>query len=420
MWKSQPEKTEMAKRTCLSKKKTEEQKKKKDELLSLKQGKSFKGGLDKGKNLLVQKKKLQLQLSSIKHFKKTGSSRESPSQEDRQELRTVIPKSWKEVTLKAKIRAKQEEEARKEAKHKLQDNHKFFFPAKETGTEGAKRATNPRHEDYVRARVKVPEKVKNPVNQRLVDMLPDIQGRQLSSATGKSYAGYWRRFLSFLATEEETPDNASTVLIEAFLSSLAFATGGINASKTAYAALRYYYGLSKEGNKMDDDSINRTLAGLKRDFSRQTNPRQPLSPEDFRKLTEKLLEVSPPSPQNRRQLALLVVMFYTCARFEEVQYLDRKQISFLASGNIRIDFKKSKVNQYGNRNFGIIAKSEASLLQTNFCPVYTLEAYISWLQGIDSGGNLLFPSFRWIKDKQDKTRRTVALTSVLSYDQARN
>ena len=214
----------------------------------------------------------------------------------------------------------------------------------------------------------------------------------IAPSTGQRYGPYWSKFAVFCQENghESLPSSVTDICVFLTMTS----ARGLNAVMMARAAIRYFNlkFMSNKASPTDDMKVANLMVGLRRKLGKPVTKREPIQHDLLLKVIKVFLPdglASDVNAINFRWACFYSLMFYCSSRYEELAFVNLGDIKFTSEGNIKINFRKAKNNQYGNSLTSYVAK-----LEGNFCPSALLGLYIDLLK--DNGhteSDALFPNF---------------------------
>jgi site-specific recombinase XerD len=199
-----------------------------------------------------------------------------------------------------------------------------------------------------------------------------------SEATRRAYRGDWRAFEAWCRARGLASLPALPAAVATFLAYEAEHGAKASTIGRRCAAIRYYHRQSNYPTPTDDESVRKTMRGIRRSIG--------VAPIKKSAATaDQLVHMIPPTTDTRmiaiRDRALLLIGFSIAARRSELVALDRSDIEETKDGLI-IRIKRSKTDQEGAG--ATVAVPYGSIA----CPVKALRA---WLE---AAGNSEGPVFR--------------------------
>ena len=238
----------------------------------------------------------------------------------------------------------------------------------------------------------------------------DILVSDIADSTGQRYGPHWLKYSEFCAENGKNNLPSSVTDICVYLTFIS--TRGLSAVLMARSAIRYYNLKfnSSSVSPTDDQKVVNLVVGLRRKLGRPVVKREPMQHEVLLKVLKTFLPDGLLSDQSLIKFCwanFYSLMFFCSARYEEIAHLNIGDINFTENSNVKLHFRKSKNNQFGNSLTSYVAK-----LDGDFCPSGLLSIYVDMLTDYGQGASdALFPNFRGHKILKD---------SRISSDNGRN
>ena len=217
-------------------------------------------------------------------------------------------------------------------------------------------------------------------------------GLRGAANTVRAYAGDWKRFSAWCATNHLLALPASVEALAGFLTELADTGKKVATIQRHAAAITKAHELAGHDSPTADKKIKVLLKGIAREKKTRIKQAAAFTLASFKR-TIKSMDVS--TPTGLRNRALLLLGFTGAFRRSELEALNFADLAFDEEGLV-VSLDKSKTNQLGQAEEKAIFYSPDSTL----CPIRSLQA---WLRILGRTEGPVFVSLR--KNQQLTSRR---------------
>jgi site-specific recombinase XerD len=216
----------------------------------------------------------------------------------------------------------------------------------------------------------------------LIHRADELASKSKAEATKKAYQKDLETFIEW-ATAHELPYLPSTpAVIKAYLADCEQRKLTISTITRALTAISQLHKSSGFISPTSDDSVRKTLDGLRRELGTAQNRAKPILFEQLVRVIEKL----GPVINEIRDAAILAIGWSCALRRSEIVALNREDIESVESGLI-VNIRRSKTDQEGSgRKIGIPFGTD------KFCPVQIIRRWITIAQITE--GPLFFCLYR--------------------------
>ena len=240
------------------------------------------------------------------------------------------------------------------------------------------------------------------------DLVTDFLTESVGESTSSSYQGAWDRFKAFCAENgrQFLPASEETVCLH--LAYIAKKNMSVSPSLQMRAAIGHFHRMKFPDSILPTEGqrVTQLMMGIKRKYNKPVCKSKPMTPEIMKKLlttlgvTEENTETL--ELKEQRMAAFSSILFFCCARYEEVANLKLNNLNRTQEGNLEIVFEKAKNNQFGAAKSSVIRS-----MGNGICPVKIVWNYkerIELAYGSDDKSLFLFPSLTPKSEPKKGTR----------------
>ena len=205
--------------------------------------------------------------------------------------------------------------------------------------------------------------------RELMQQLPSYLVTSRSTNTNVKYQGYFRRFSSFMSSQNKQSLPANSIHLALFIVHLMNSGVSHHVIYSYICAIKWVHNLHGFSDPTASVHVKNLLDSSKRRPKKPSQKKDVFSPDVIKSLFDKYEDSN--DLLVLRDLAIIIVSFTGFLRYDEMSNIKCCDVTFM-NDHVKIIITKSKTDQYRDGNEILLSRINSSA-----CPVKALKKYLS-------------------------------------------